>query len=176
MTTKDYIDGTYETNRPRELAHGMVREPPSPFYGHQHIVLRIARLLSDHIEPRGLGRVGIAPLDVVLDAENALILQPDVLFVAEGRASIIRNQIWGAPDLVVEVFSPGTEEWDTRDKVVWYRQYGVREYWLVNPKREAVVVLDFGVSPPVRRLASGARPIESTVLPDFHVSASFIFA
>src|SRR6476619_1792838 len=106
MTTKEYLDGTYETNRPRELARGMVREPPSPFYGHQHIVLRIARLLADHAEPRGLGRVCIAPLDVVLDAENALILQPDVLFVAESRVSIIRNQVWGAPDLVVEVFSP----------------------------------------------------------------------
>ena len=93
MTTREYLYDTEETNRRRELALGRLREPPAPFYGHQNVVLRVARLLADHVEPRGLGRVAIAPLDVVLDAERALILQPDVLFVAADRASIIRDQI-----------------------------------------------------------------------------------
>jgi len=64
---------------------------------------------------------------VVLDRERALIVQPDVLFVAHDRLSIIRDQVWGAPDLVAEVLSIGTEAHDRIDKVAWYRQYGVRE-------------------------------------------------
>ena len=59
-----------------------------------------------------LGRVAIAPVDVILDRERALVLQPDVLFVATERLGIIRDQVWGAPDLVVEVMSPGTEQRD----------------------------------------------------------------
>src|SRR5437660_901981 len=175
MTTKEYLYDTEETNRRRELALGRVREPPAPFYRHQSVVLRVARLLADHVEPRGLGRVAIAPLDVVLDAERALILQPDVLFVAADRVLIIRDQVWGAPDVVVEVFSPGTEQWDARDKFGWYRQYGVREYWLVDPNREEVVVVDFSAFPPTRRTASGSEAIISAVLPALDIRASAVF-
>jgi len=176
MTTREYLYDTEETNRRRELALGRVSEPPAPFYGHQNVVLRVARLLADHVEPRGLGRVAIAPLDVVLEAERALILQPDVLFVATDRASIIRDQVWGAPDVVVEVLSPGTEKWDTRDKYGWYRQYGVREYWVVDPSREEVAVVDFSAFPPTRRTFSGSAAIVSAVIPTLDVRASAVFA
>jgi hypothetical protein len=54
MTTDGYLH-SYETNRPRELVHGMVREPPAPFFSHQQVVLKIARLLADHVEAAGLG-------------------------------------------------------------------------------------------------------------------------
>src|SRR5450756_1169623 len=107
MTTWEYLD-TEETNKRRELTYGMVREPPAPFFCHQSVVLKVARMLCDHVEPRGLGRVGIAPIDVILDRDRALVVQPDVLFVAAERESIIRDQVWGAPDLVVEVLSAGT--------------------------------------------------------------------
>ena len=100
MTTDEYLYDTEESNGPRELAYGILREPPSPFFNHQTIVLRVAQLWTDHVESRRLGRVAVAPLDVVLDRERALIVQPDVLFVSTDRLSIVRDQIWGAPDLV----------------------------------------------------------------------------
>src|SRR5260221_2358728 len=103
MTADEYLYETDETNQARELSYGMVREPPAPFFSHQSLVLQVARVWSDHVEPRGLGRVAVAPVDVVLDEARALILQPDVLFVASQRLSIIRNQVCGAPDLVSEV-------------------------------------------------------------------------
>lgn len=175
MTTKEYL-GTPETTQPREVTYGRVREPPAPFYGHQHVVLRIARLLADHVEPRGLGRVAVAPLDVVLDRERALIVQPDVLFVSAGRLSIIHDQVWGAPDLVVEVASPGTEDWDAREKFGWYRQYGVHEYWLVNPARGEIVIVDFTAFPPARHTALMNDTVESRLLPGLTVSAPAVFA
>src|SRR6478735_5678089 len=57
MTTYDYLDGE-ETNRQRELAYGVLREPPAPFFSHQEVVFRVALLLQNHVEPRSLGRIG----------------------------------------------------------------------------------------------------------------------
>jgi len=171
MTMNEYLD-TDETNRRRELAYGVLREPPAPFFSHQHVVLRIARVLADHVEARRLGEVAISPVDVILDRERALIVQPDVLFVSTDRLSIIRNQVWGAPDLVVEVLSPGTEAYDRREKLAWYRQYGVREYWVADPAARSVVVFDFTGPGVVQRVARDADSIQSGVLPDLDASAS----
>ena len=125
LTTVEYLS-TVEYNLPRELAHGILREPPAPFFTHQSIVLKIGRMLSEHVDGAGLGKVAVSPVDVVLDRDRALIVQPDVLFISTARLSIIRDQVWGAPDLVVEVLSPGTEAHDRGEKLGWYRQYGVR--------------------------------------------------
>ena len=48
MTTNEYLYDTEETNRIRELAAGVLREPPAPFFSHQSLVLKVARLLGDH--------------------------------------------------------------------------------------------------------------------------------
>jgi Uma2 family endonuclease len=174
MTTFEYLS-TEETSRRRELTYGVLREPPAPFYDHQRLVFRIARLLHDHVEPRGLGQVVLAPLDVVLDRDAGLVLQPDVLFVSSDRRSIIRDQVWGAPDLVVEVLSAGTQAYDRGQKLGWYRQYGVSECWLVDPAREAVVVVDFTGADPIERIAHGTGLVRSSVLPALHMSASALF-
>ena len=117
----------------------------------------------------------MAPVDVVLDRERALVLQPDVLFVATARLGIVRNQVWGAPDLVVEVLSPATEHRDRTEKLGWYRQYGVRECWLVDVRQELVTVVDFTGALPVERTAGGAEAILSSVLPGLEAAASAVF-
>jgi len=176
MTADEYLYDTEETNRTRELALGKVREPPAPFFSHQSLVLRIARTWSDHAELNRLGQVAVAPVDVVLDKERALILQPDVLFISTPRLSIIRDQVWGPPDLVAEVLSPGTEHRDRGEKLGWYRQYGVRECWLVDPSGPRVTVVDFAGPSPVFRHAAGADSIRSTVLPRLEWSTDDLFA
>jgi len=175
VTTNEYLYDTEETNRIRELAMGRLREPPAPFFSHQTIALKIARMMADHAEPRGLGRVAIAPVDVILDRERALILQPDVLFVATERLAIIRDQVWGAPDLVVEVISPGSERRDRTQKLEWYRQYGVRECWLVDPRQDVVTVIDMTGALPAERRAAGDNPIQSSVLPGLEAPAAAVF-
>ena len=175
MTTIDYLS-TEEDNRRRELVYGILREPPAPFFTHQSIVLAVARVLCEHVERERLGKVAVAPVDVVLDRERALIVQPDVLFVAADRLSIIRDQVWGAPDLVAEILSPGTEAHDRGEKLAWYRQYGIRECWLVDPYAERVVVVDFSGATPQERSADRDMPISSAVFPALRVRASTFFA
>jgi len=176
LTTGEYLYDTDETTRRRELTAGILREPPAPFFSHQALVLRVAKIWTDHVEPRALGRVAVAPVDVILDEAANLVLQPDVLFVAADRLSIIRDQVWGAPDLVAEILSAGTERYDRTDKLQWYRQYGVRECWLVDLHREQVTVIDFTGGFPRERRARGAESIRSWVLPGLAASAFGIFS
>lgn len=165
-----------ETMHPMELVYGVVREPAAPRYGHQSIVTRLTRLLDTHVEERRLGRVCVSPMDVVLDEPRALVVQPDILFIATRRLRIIRERIWGPPDLVVEVLSPRTALRDRTTKLGWYRQYGVRECWLVNNKlgSRSVEVVDLQ-SFSVPRVFAGAEPMRSYVLPEWTVTAERIF-
>jgi Uma2 family endonuclease len=170
----DYLSGPEEMRR-RELVWGVVREPPSPRYGHQSVVTRTTVLLDFHVRQHQLGVVCVSPMDVVLDAKNALIVQPDVLFVSNERAGIVREQIWGAPDLVVEVASPGTKRYDSATKIAWYRTYGVRECWLIDPHEAVVTVVNLGASRDVPRSFSGDNPVDSAVLPAFSTPAREFF-
>ncbi len=120
MTTDEYLSDTEESHRRRQLTMGVLSEPPVPFYGHQCVLLTTARLMADLVEQEWLGRIAIAPLDVILDHERNLVVQPDILFIAAGRGRIIRNQVWGPPDLVVEVLSLSTERHDRGEKLEWY--------------------------------------------------------
>lgn len=163
MTTDDYLRDE-ETSRRRELVWGMVREPPAPLWGHQEVVTRLGARLSEHVLAHDLGRVAVAPIDVVLDADRALILQPDVVFVSTARLHLIRGQVWGAPDLIVEVLSAGTARRDRTVKLGWYARYGVREAWLVDPRRGGIEVVDLARGG-THTIASSDRLV-STVLPD----------
>jgi len=175
MTTNEYLYDTEETNRIRELAMGVIREPPAPFFSHQQLVLKVARVLSDHVEPLRLGSVAVAPVDVILDRDKNLVVQPDVLYVSAERLSIIRNQVWGPPDLVVEVLSDGTKHHDRGEKLGWYRQYGVRECWLVDLYGNSVTVMDFTNATPIERVVKDPDAIQSSVLPDLQLTTYGIF-
>jgi Uma2 family endonuclease len=159
-----------ETTKPQELVYGLVREPPAPFYGHQRVVLEIAAALKVHVEAHHLGEVCISPLDVVLDESDALVVQPDVIFVSNERRSIIRDCIWGAPDLVVEVASPGSEQRDSILKLTWYRRYGVRECWLVDPRKSQMEVVDCAGE--FRAVLSRGSNVVSRVLPDLELAVA----
>jgi Uma2 family endonuclease len=159
---------------PTELVYGVVREPPAPQYGHQRVVTHLGALLDDHVRSRGLGEVCVSPVDVVLDAVRALVLQPDIVFLASPVEHLVDGRIWGGPDLVVEVLSPGTAQRDRTTKLRWYREHGVRECWIVDPIRAAVEVVRLA-APVARRTFTGRSRVRSAVLADWDVTASQIF-
>ena len=124
-----------------ELIDGEFYEmAPSPITVHQRILLMLARLLADWVDQHEMGEVFIAPFDVILSENDTM--QPDVLFVAEARRSIItRRACEGAPDLVVEILSPSTSRRDLGIKRERYALFGVREYWIVDPVAMSLEVL-----------------------------------
>lgn len=139
LTYEEYFSLPEDT-RPCELVDGELYMPPAPNSKHQSIVVNLVTMLERHVRDRGLGRVFVSPLDVVLDRTRPLVLQPDLMFISTQRLSIVGPRIEGAPDLVVEILSPGSAVRDRTEKSVWYGQYGVREYWLVDPEARAIEV------------------------------------
>jgi Uma2 family endonuclease len=93
-------------------------------------VLKTARILADCADRHG-DQALVSPIDVVL-ADHSVV-QPDVIYVRAARSSIIRDRVEGAPDLVVEVLSPGTARRDLGEKLRLYAEAGVAEYWIVDP-------------------------------------------
>jgi Uma2 family endonuclease len=167
MTTLEYLE-TPETVLPSELAFGVLRVADSPSATHQRAVGDLFLELAPFVRDRGLGEVLIAPMDVVLDFDRALVVQPDLLFVSSARRHIIVDRVYGAPDLVVEVLSPYPRIGRLEDRLMWFARYGVRECWIVRlaERRLEVLTLDQRGVVTTTAFEPGSH-IRSTVLPEF---------
>ena len=146
MSTPASLRFTYEDylllpeDRRYEIIDGDLFMTPAPGTPHQRLIGRLYHFLDDHVRTGKLGEVLIAPCDVVLSPTD--IVQPDLLFVAADRASIIGEKfISAAPDLVVEVLSPSTEDRDRTLKMKLYARAGVRELWIADTKEKKIEVL-----------------------------------
>ncbi len=167
MTTAEYL-ATPESLLPTELNHGilMVREAPSAW--HQDAVGGIYAALRAHLASSGEGKAWVAPIDVVLDYDRALVVQPDVVVVTAARMALVGARINGAPDLVVEVLSPHPRVGHVHERLNWFARYGVRECWLVHLGTPAIEILAFADGAVHRRREfSAADAIASQVLPTF---------
>ena len=123
-----------------ELIHGYVHFLPTPSTRHQMILGNLSAILGSYVYGAGLGVVLFAPLDVRLGPDTAL--QPDLIFISQSRAGIIREDfIAGAPDLVVEVLSKSTAAHDRATKLPMYGEAGVPEVWLLDSQVKTVEVL-----------------------------------
>jgi Uma2 family endonuclease len=175
MTLREYFE-TPESVTPQQLAFGVLHVADSPTTFHQAAVASLFLALHEHVRPRQLGTVWLAPLDVVLDAERALVVQPDLFVVCPGGAADVGDKVFGPPDLVVEVLSPAPRVGEIAERVTWFREYGVRECWLVHQLSRSVETLRFAADGGiVRRTWERSDAIQSAVLPDFDLSPEDIF-
>jgi len=158
-----------ESNLPMELWDGKLIMSPTPTPSHQGIVARFYRRLDDHVSAGACGEVFPRPLDVVLSPRR--VVQPDVLFVAQANKSIVQDRICGAPDLVMEVISPGSWQRDRVEKEELYEQFEVPEYWIVDPEARSIEV--FVLIKGAYQLhcrATGKQLAKSKLLPGFKVA------
>jgi Uma2 family endonuclease len=136
-TYADYL--TWSRDYGDELINGTayVREPPSPSWLHQEIVVELCRQAANALEDKPC-RVYVAPFDVRLpkcteeDDQVDTVVQPDVLIVSDLKKIDARG-VRGAPDWVAEVLSPSTARHDRTLKLSAYERAGVREVWLIDP-------------------------------------------
>lgn len=123
-----------------ELINGEITPLAAPDIVHQTIVMRAASLLDRFaVSHGGNCRVIIAPFDVMLNDEN--IVQPDISVVC-APSRLDGRRCTGAPDLIIEVTSSNYAR-DYVDKLVLYKNAGVREYWIVDPAYERIMVYFF---------------------------------
>ncbi len=129
-----------------ELIDGRFYVMSAPTVNHQDWIFELAKAFDRYIEKnRGLCRVYLAPCDVRLDKDDYTMVQPD-LMICCSRDQVTFKRIEGAPDFVLEIVSPGSVYLDRHKKLQKYRDAGVREYWIVDPRKETVTVYHFGKS------------------------------
>ncbi len=120
-----------------QLINNQLIMSPAPTENHQKVLDRIYRRLGDFIEKNQLGEVRVAPYDVYLGKRN--VYQPDILFIGNNNLSKIQSDgLHGAPDLIIEILSSSTAKYDLEDKKEVYEQFGVWEYWIVDPSNKQV--------------------------------------
>ncbi|MFQ6090929.1 MAG: Uma2 family endonuclease [Candidatus Bipolaricaulia bacterium] len=174
FTYKDYKSLPESETKRFELWEGELVMVPSPTTYHQRISKRLEITLIEHIEGSGLGEVLHAPLDVILSEE--IVLQPDIIFIAKEHSEIIAEEgIRGAPDLVVEILSPATAERDRTYKRTLYARYGIREYWLVDPREKTAEVLEWTESGYRRSGLYRDDEVLSSPLLDLEIELSQVF-
>jgi len=138
-TYQDYLrlpdDGTQY-----EIIKGVLYMVPAPTTAHQRASRNLEFQMWEFVRRHGLGDVFYAPTDVYLPGQETPV-QPDLLFVAVGRAGIIQKRgVEGTPDLVVEIISPRTWWQDRRVKLPLYEETGVPECWIVDPDQGVIEV------------------------------------
>lgn len=138
-TYEELVAEMPETNQPCELWDGELIMSPAPSFYHQEITLRFYRQLYEWVSRRKLGKAVAGPIDMVLSPHR--VTQPDVAFIAQDRLGIITRTINGPVDLAAEIISLGDRNRDRIEKRDLYEQYGVREYWLIDPEAQTVEVL-----------------------------------
>lgn len=126
-----------------ELIDGVLYDMETPTGVHQIIGGRIFTTLSNYI----MGKKGrciplYSPIDVQLDCDDKTIVQPDVLVLCD-RDKLTGNTIYGVPDFIAEVLSKSTRKKDMFLKLNKYMNAGVREYWMIDPEKQKVLVYDF---------------------------------
>ena len=158
-----------------EVIDGELFVTPAPTPKHQEIAGELYALLSAYVKANALGKVYIAPVDILL--EEHTVVQPDILFIRQERLSIVgEKKVDAAPDLVVEVLSPSTFYKDLRKKMAAYSQFGVQEYWIVDPERESIEVhARGGKGLQLTRSFSLQETLESALRPGFELRVQSIF-
>lgn len=105
-------------------------------------ILPDARLLAYVTSKKGACLPIVSPVDVQLDCDDKTMVQPDVIIVCD-RNKVIGHCVYGAPDFIVEILSPSTRRKDMVIKLNKYMNAGVKEYWMIDPKKKSVLVYDF---------------------------------
>ena len=152
-----------------ELIDGVLYMSPAPKFNHQSVLLRLSRILCDEIIDKGKGEVIVAPFDVYLDEElNAV--QPDIVVVLNANDHILDREgsIHGVPDLLVEILSKGNTKHDTEKKLELYERFGVKQYWIIDPKSREVFVYHL-VKGKYQKFSEAIGKINSKLL-DFTIS------
>lgn len=174
FTYQEYLNFPDDRNR-YEIHEGELIMVASPITIHQRVHSRLQNKMTSYVENHNLGIVFYAPYDVVFS--NVTVLQPDIFFVSNENKSIITNtNIQGSPNLVVEILSESTYNYDLFDKKAIYEKYGVQEYWIVDPLRKWIELSVWKDGKyDVSQRAEKTGKISSSLLPGFEIDLTDIF-
>jgi Uma2 family endonuclease len=165
-----------------ELIAGRIfKMSPAPSSFHQVITGKIYRRLGNFLERQSC-KVFISPFDVRFPKESKAdkdvftVLQPDICVICD-KSKIDARGCIGAPDLVVEVLSPGNTRMELLNKYRVYEEFGVKEYWVVSQSDQSILIYtlnEMGKFQP-SKIFTLSEKITSTVLPGFELALDDVF-
>ncbi len=126
-----------------ELIDGKIYYMAPPSTKHQRLVHFFDREIGNYIQShKGDCEVFPAPFAVFLNEDNTNYVEPDISVICD-KNKITDKGCNGAPDWIIEIVSPGSKSADYFTKLFKYRTAGVREYWIVDPIKEMIMVYRF---------------------------------
>lgn len=136
-TIEDYYE--YREEKRCELIDGVIYDMATPALIHQLIGGEIYTRFYNYIRSKnGSCITMMSPVSVQLDMDNRTMVEPDVIINCD-RDKLIPKVLYGVPDLIVEILSPSTSKKDKTLKLKKYLDAGVREYWIVDPKKKCII-------------------------------------
>lgn len=175
LTYEDYVD-LPDDGRRYEILDGELEVSPAPTPRHQGVSGNLFFILHGHVQERELGRVYHAPIDVIL--ARTTVVQPDLTYIAKSREPIITERaIEGPPDLVIEILSSSSVRRDRGKKVTLYARFGIRHYWVVDPRARLLDFYEVGERRKYRLVArhEGAARVRAALFPDLEIDLSRVW-
>jgi Uma2 family endonuclease len=123
-----------------EVFDGVPYDMASPSEVHQTLLTELLIVIGNYIKSKkGSCKLYPAPFDVKLNDDPLTIVQPDLMIVCD-RSKLDGKRCNGAPDFIIEIVSPNNSSHDYIRKLYYYKNAGVREYWIADPDRRTVTV------------------------------------
>ena len=177
-TYADYL--LWQFSERVELLRGKIRQMAAPSRKHQGIATGLTRLLGNALW-KSPCKVYVAPFDVRLirtrnDREVTTVVQPDLCVICD-PSKLDDRGCNGAPDLIIEILSPGNSRTEMRDKFDLYQEAGVLEYWIVSPIEKTIQVFKLNE----QGLYIGLAPIvegdllTTPIIPNLEVDVTEVF-
>ena len=129
-TRAELIDGHFYYMAPPSTKHQRIS-------GFLHN--KIYQYISNH---NGACETFTAPFAVFLNQDNKNYVEPDISVICD-RSKLTDKGCNGAPDWIIEVVSPSSKRMDYLIKLLKYQTAGVREYWIVDPDKNRIIVYNF---------------------------------
>lgn len=163
-----------------ELIRGKIfKMSPAPGSNHQGINMNLSRLVANVFWDKTC-RVYHAPFDVRLpipnDKKDTTVVQPDLCIICDLEKMADKRGCNGAPDLVMEILSPGNSKHEVKTKFELYEESGVKEYWIIYPSERTIVIykLDNGKFIGIQPFSEGMI-IQSPLFPELKIDVDDIF-
>ena len=129
-----------------ELIDGQIYYMAPPSRRHQNLLFSISRVIADYIDQKGGScEVDIAPFAVFLNENDKNYVEPDIAVICD-TSQLNDRGCSGAPDWIIEIVSPASRKMDYFTKLFKYCTAGVREYWIVDPVKNLILIYNFDTS------------------------------
>jgi Uma2 family endonuclease len=179
-TYADYMQWQFKERL--ELFRGKIFKMGAPNMNHQIVGGHLFNEFYNYLKGKTC-RVFIAPFDVRLPVKNrkkdneiTTVVQPDVCIFCD-PAKLDDRGACGAPDLTIETLSPGNRKDELREKYEVYEEAGVKEYWIADPVKKALLV--FTLQPDgkfsIPAIYTAGDRLESQCVPGFIINVTEIF-